>query len=72
MVLRDQPLNHLASIQFYTALTAQISSRWGNGVVVPFLHPVLPTVETHSAHTAGTGDWLCRIATCTSHGLLSN
>lgn len=50
MVLQDQPLNHLPSIQFYTALTAQITSRWGNGVAVPFLQPLLPTVETYSAH----------------------
>lgn len=50
MVLQDQPLNHLASTQFCTALTAQITSGWGNGVAVPFLQPVLPTVETRSAH----------------------
>lgn len=50
MVLQDQPLNHLPSIQFYTVLTVQITSRWGNGVAVPFLQPVLPSVETCSAH----------------------
>lgn len=49
VVLQDQPLNHLPSIHFYTGLTAQITSRWEHGVAVPFLQPVLPTVEMCSA-----------------------
>lgn len=52
------------TIQFYIVVTAQITSRWENGVAVSFLQPVLPIVETCFAHAllAGTDDWLNRIA----------
>lgn len=60
----SRPASKPFTIQFHVALTAQIASRWENGVAVSFLQPVLPTMETCSAHAllAGMDDWLNCIA----------